>query len=221
MPTPRKQRGITLVEIAIVLVIIGLLLGGLLKGQELIAQARIKSVSNDFNSVTVAYLSYRDRYRAHPGDDAAATRWALGPAATSATAGNGALEGLWNDAAAAVEPETRLFWWHLRAAGLFVGPTAPAAQAASQPVNVFGGLIGAASGTGVPTLGLRGVLVCSSGIPDKVASGVDAQLDDQRAGTGSLRAIVGGSTTPLAPLASPPADYVATGSTHYLLCRGA
>src|SRR3990172_9213661 len=45
----RSQRGFTLVEIAIVLVIIGLLLGGILKGQEMITQAKIKNVINDFN----------------------------------------------------------------------------------------------------------------------------------------------------------------------------
>ena len=48
-----RQRGFTLVEIAIVLVIIGLLLGGILKGQEMITQARIKNIINDFNGVTV------------------------------------------------------------------------------------------------------------------------------------------------------------------------
>ena len=49
-----KQQGFTLVEIAIVLVIIGLLLGGILKGQEMIVQARIKNVINDFNGITAA-----------------------------------------------------------------------------------------------------------------------------------------------------------------------
>ncbi len=43
----QRQHGFTLVEIAIVLVIIGLLLGGVLKGQEMIENARIKSVVGD------------------------------------------------------------------------------------------------------------------------------------------------------------------------------
>src|SRR6185436_14812631 len=63
------QAGFTLVEIAIVLVIIGLLLGGILKGQEMITQARIKNAINDFNGITVAVTSYQDRYRGLPGDD--------------------------------------------------------------------------------------------------------------------------------------------------------
>ncbi len=49
---PRRQSGFTLIEIAIVLVIIGLLLGGILKGQELITSARIRNVANDFQSMT-------------------------------------------------------------------------------------------------------------------------------------------------------------------------
>src|SRR4249919_3005072 len=78
MRTIYRQAGFTLVEIAIVLVIIGLLLGGILKGQEMITQARIKNVINDFNGITAAYASYQDRYRAIPGDDAGAqARWTL------------------------------------------------------------------------------------------------------------------------------------------------
>src|SRR5450830_427175 len=74
-----KQAGFSLVEIAIVLVIIGLLLGGILKGQEMITQAKIKNVVNDFNGITAAINSYQDRYRALPGDDLnAAGRWGTG-----------------------------------------------------------------------------------------------------------------------------------------------
>ena len=72
---PRGQAGFTLIEIAIVLVIIGLLLGGVLKGQELINNARVKSYANDFRNIPVYIYGYQDRFRALPGDDAAvATR---------------------------------------------------------------------------------------------------------------------------------------------------
>src|ERR671926_198693 len=80
-----QQSGFTLVEIAIVLVIIGLLLGGILKGQELITQAKIKNSIADFSGISAAYYGYQDRYRAIPGDDAnAASRWS--GAAVSPTA---------------------------------------------------------------------------------------------------------------------------------------
>ena len=62
----QTQKGFTLVEIAIVLVIIGLLLGGVLKGQELINNAKVKSVVSEFENVAAAYYSYQDRKGAYP-----------------------------------------------------------------------------------------------------------------------------------------------------------
>jgi prepilin-type N-terminal cleavage/methylation domain-containing protein len=65
----KGQKGFTLVEIAIVLVIIGLLLGGVLKGQQLIANAKLKSLVNHANGLSAAVFAYQDRYKALPGDD--------------------------------------------------------------------------------------------------------------------------------------------------------
>ena len=65
-----KNRGFTLIEIAIVLVIIGLLLGGVLKGQELINNANVKSFATDFRNIPIQLYAYQDRFRAMPGDDA-------------------------------------------------------------------------------------------------------------------------------------------------------
>src|SRR3954465_492365 len=89
------QRGFTLVEIAIVLVIIGLLLGGILKGQEMITQAKIKNVIADVTGVSAAMYGYQDRYRALPGDDKGAARWTSAPAAVPGN-GNGVIEGTYN-----------------------------------------------------------------------------------------------------------------------------
>jgi hypothetical protein len=58
---------------SIVLVIIGLIIGGILKGQEVIAQARQKALINQVNAVRSAAGTYFDRYRALPGDDPSAT----------------------------------------------------------------------------------------------------------------------------------------------------
>src|SRR5260370_8348307 len=131
------QPGFTLVEIAIVLVIIGLLLGGILKGQEMITQAKIKNVINDFNGITAAMNSYQDRYRAVPGDDInAATRWA------AAIAGNG--NGQFDKGGAAevynnippappsaTTPEVNLFRGHFRPSRFFPAPPSPTASAPS------------------------------------------------------------------------------------------
>src|SRR2546430_10793879 len=98
-PMTKRQQGFTLVEIAIVLVIIGLLLGGILKGQEMITQAKIKNVIADFSGVSAAYHGYQDRYRAIPGDDPnAATRWAaMTNPAPVAGDGNGIVAGPHNN----------------------------------------------------------------------------------------------------------------------------
>src|SRR5712671_5490018 len=71
----KTSKGFTLVEIAIVLVIIGLLLGGILKGQEMITQAKIKNVIADMSGVSAAMYGYQDRYKSLPGDDKNANRW--------------------------------------------------------------------------------------------------------------------------------------------------
>jgi len=62
------QRGFTLVEMAIVLIIIGLILGGVFKGQELIDSARVRSLSTDVSGIRAAWYSFQERYRSIPGD---------------------------------------------------------------------------------------------------------------------------------------------------------
>src|SRR5258706_3132706 len=64
----RRQHGFTLIEPALVLVIVGLALGGILKGQELITAARVRNIATQLNGVKLAYLGFKDRYRQFPGD---------------------------------------------------------------------------------------------------------------------------------------------------------
>jgi prepilin-type N-terminal cleavage/methylation domain-containing protein len=115
-----RHKGFTLVEIAIVLVIIGLLLGGILKGQEMITQAKIKNVIADMSGVSAAMYGYQDRYRALPGDDKnAPTRWtgSTAPSGTATSKGNGVIDGKWTEAGT----EAVVFWEHLRRAGFVSG----------------------------------------------------------------------------------------------------
>ena len=216
----RKQAGFTLVEIAIVLVIIGLLLGGILKGQEMITQAKIKNVVNDFNGITVAITSYQDRYRFLPGDDKGATvRWTTQNPASGD--GNGVIAGNYNATTAGATPvtgeESNLFWQHLRIAGFVPGVTTGAGSG-TQPPNAAGGMIGvqntAAPGVG---LGFTGLTICSANIPDKIASAVDIQLDDGNSQTGQIRAQLGGSNPDLGATAA--TNYVETGVNQYLVCK--
>lgn len=71
----RSEKGFTLVELAVVMIIIGLLIGGVLKGQELIKSARITSTISQIKAVDAAVSTFQDIYAALPGDlPAAATR---------------------------------------------------------------------------------------------------------------------------------------------------
>jgi hypothetical protein len=64
-----RPAGFTLVEIAIILVILGLLLGGFLKGQEMVFNSKVKATYNLTREVAAAIRAYADRYGALPGDD--------------------------------------------------------------------------------------------------------------------------------------------------------
>ena len=222
----RKQAGFTLVEIAIVLVIIGLLLGGILKGQEMISQARIKNAINDFNGVTVAITSYQDRYRALPGDDAnATTRWTT--QAPGKGNGNGTIDGMYNandqsgtGGAPADGKESNLFWQHLRIAG-FVSGLTTGAGSGTPPFNAAGGLVGVESGVvGTNGLGFTSTIVCFSNLPEKIASAVDSQMDDGAPNTGSVRAqLQTGGSNPATLATSNATAYVETGVNQYLMCK--
>ena len=201
-----KQAGFTLIELAIVLVIIGLLLGGVLKGQELINSARVKNMASDFRNVQVFIYGYQDRFRAVPGDDAAVDAH-LGAACVPSCAaaspaglqGNGVIDGAWDTLTGG--DETCVFWQHVRLANLAPGTSVvDCANAGSTYVarNASGGRfgvqsVGAAGNfvTIVDPVPMTGSYVaCSQGIQGNFATQLDTLLDDGETSTGSVRAVV-------------------------------
>lgn len=115
----QSQAGFSLVELSIVLVVIGLIIGGILKGQDLIESARLKSVLAQVNEYRVATTLFVERYDALPGDFPDA-KSAFGPSAINGN-GDGVIEG------DGLEPgsEAVAFWSHLAAADLISQPGAP------------------------------------------------------------------------------------------------
>lgn len=206
----KAHQGFTLIEIAIVLVIIGLLLGGVLKGQELITQSKIRSAEKEIDSVAVAVLGYRDRYRALPGDDSqAAARWGLADTGD----GNGRIDGAFN--AADDSAESRKLWIHLRRAGLIAGDSTSGAQ----PLNAVGGIVGVqnAISNGGSTL-LAGIVICSSNLPSSVANAIDAAQDDGSPNRGSILSFPQDAAG--APdFGAAPTAYQDDGSTLFTLCK--
>jgi len=218
MKLPKSsQSGFTLVEIAIVLVIIGILLAGVLKGQSLINNSRIKGLVNNMNAVSSAYNGYVDRYQAVPGTESRVTTtargWVLGvngpAAATPLTA-------------ALLPPGTTFatagtqtnFWDVLGAAGFF----AVSPLTLVNPTSANGGAIGVSYNT----YALSGLVVCLNNLPPQIAEGVDVVIDGPLPTTnvGNNAGSVQGTTT-VPPVVGAPgaAPYVETAAVVWNLCK--
>ena len=200
-----KQGGFTLVEIAIVLVIIGLLLGGILKGQELINNAKVRSVADRQNSLKAAWFGFVDRYNFIPGDSARAVQ--LVPGAKGRTdngrgeeAGNGRL----------TVRESVLAMQQLTGAGFLRCPqcdgggtptdTTTTAASLEPPdaenslVNQYSGVMSiwnesefyAARSASVSEDNLRLQIHSGPRIPSNILSEVDRKIDDGIANTGDM-----------------------------------
>ncbi len=191
-----KQTGFTLVELTMVLIIISLLLGGTLKGRELIFNSKIHRCQDDFKTIAGAIYGYSNRYHALPGDDSKADRW------TGATKGDGdgQIEGDWNSTTAT--DETRLAWQHLRMANLLTGKNTDAAT------HSFDGNIGIDQGL----MSIVGTMVCMNNIPADAAEIIDSNMDDGQRNEGSVRA----DTNPV--LSSKPTAATYTAGNLYTVC---
>ena len=192
-----KQGGFTLVEIAIVLVIIGLLLGGILKGQELINNAKVRSVADRQNSLKAAWFGFVDRYNFIPGDSKRAVQ--LVPEASPRTddnAGDGRLT--IGESVAAMQQLTGAGF--LRCPQCNGGTTAQRVSANNPPnaenslVNQYSGVMsiwndsGYFAFRGIGSTPAVGRLQIHSGprIPSNILSEVDRKIDDGIANTGDM-----------------------------------
>jgi prepilin-type N-terminal cleavage/methylation domain-containing protein len=218
-----QQSGFTLVEIAIVLVIIGLLLGGILKGQELINSARVKNLAQDFKTVPLYLYGYQDRFKAIPGDDPRASTNlpmdANGNAARNGN-GNGVIDGPWNDPqTSSSAPESVNFWQHVRLAN-FASGSSVITDANYLPTNVEGGRVGIQSGAVPPFSGLRGSFIfCSASILGKYAKQLDVTLDDGNTASGSMMiGPAGGGPLGAGTTVTPEATAAVDDSKSYTVC---
>jgi prepilin-type N-terminal cleavage/methylation domain-containing protein len=190
----RKQQGFTLIEIAIVLVIIGLLLGGILQGQSLINSARVRNLISQVDGVKAAFYGFQDRYRALPGDFTQATTQIAG--ASKDGDGNGQIDAT----------ESIAVWDHLSHAGFITGTyiyTAPPPSATSNPTNPWNAYLqliydNIYADTG--TASTRHNLKTGNQIPVEVITEVDRKVDDGNALRGSIRFSLynGGAAAPTA-----------------------
>ena len=190
----KQQAGFTLIEIAIVLVIIGLLLGGVLKGQELITSARVRNLISTQDGIKAAYFGFLDRFRALPGDYTLALTNISG--ATANGNGNGRIEtGATGAPAPAGAEEHILVWEHLSRAGFINGTYTYAATiaAGTSPTNPYGvfmdliydGIYGVgATGAEAPQ---RHNIKSGAQIPVEIIAEVDRKIDDGAPNTGAFQ----------------------------------
>lgn len=188
LSSPGNRCGFTLVEVAIVLVIIGLMLGGVFKGQALIDNARVRSMTTEVTGIQSAWLSFQERYRSIPGDFAKAGTQ-IDSAAVPGN-GNGRVD----------ESSERAGVWQQLALAGFISGSFDGSQAAvgtatdlecapgtcpRNPYNGYYKISYSAQAADVDTPAHE--IVTGKHIPVSILFQLDAKLDDGRPNAGRFR----------------------------------
>jgi len=184
----RRGRGFTLVELAIVLVVVGLIMGGVFKGQSLVDGARVRAMANELAGIRAAWSSFQDRYRSIPGDFVSAAT----QIDSAAQPGNG--NGRIDDGR-----ERAGVWQQLALAGFIAGAYDGRAAAAGTgtdvecgagtcPTNPFNGFYKIAYGAqAAGSSGSAHELFTGNRLPVDILAELDRRLDDGLPMSGRFR----------------------------------
>lgn len=179
------EEGFSVLELVLVLVVIGLLLGGIAAGRELIVSAKARSLINQQEALRMAFFSFQDRFQFPPGDYSEAVR---NIGATRNGDGDGRIEGTREGGT-----ENILAWEHLSRAG-FIGDrytySASAPYDNAVPRNPFGPHLDVAFDNwyGSPADATPKIhnIKTGNGIPAEILGEVDLKIDDNSALTGKF-----------------------------------
>lgn len=213
-PLPTKPRnGFTLVELSVVLVIIGLILGAVLLGRDLIKAAEIRAAISELSAIQTAIVMFEDKYKAIPGDMKDAT--AYWPGVTT----NGDGDWFFGSSDIAQDQEGGYLWHHLGLSGLYKSFKRPNAANFSHIYGVNTPQIlpnTAAAGQRRITAFLRygttsnyiqlgkyngstgGSILCPS-IDANTAYSIDTKIDNGNPSSGKVLAYAASSTCTAAP----------------------
>ncbi len=184
-----NKAGFTLVELSIVLVIVGLIVGGVLTGRQIMQGAQVTNVVNAIQAFDSQFKTYTQNYNAMPGDDKNVTAHFTGSniETTLNGGGDGSLSG--NFDSTSPGDETSKLWGVLRAANLVKG----AAGDTSLPGNPFGGIYGIqrgafSAGEEVSETFSTNV-ICLTNVPGDSAAIIDSKLDNGEPNSGTVMAM--------------------------------
>lgn len=170
-----RNKGFTLIEMAIVLVIIGLILGVVLNGQNLIASAKKKRLISHFREFEAGFYTFYDKYGQYPGDENDIKGIQIPPGDTEEGNGNGFIDGAENNNFG------RYVWNDLAKAGILY-----------EKPNPFGGVYGWTAINFHPSQspGINNFrnTVYATTVPAELARGLDLDYDDGIWNTGDLMA---------------------------------
>jgi type II secretory pathway pseudopilin PulG len=190
-----QQQGFSLLETVILVLIVGILLAGVLKGQEMITSAKVKRVAGQLDEMRAAYLGFEDRYRALPGDyaDAQSALYCDGPCPHGN--GDSRIRANENPAGGGEVHEDILVWTHLSGSGFLKGDyQMQAGESQAAPKNTprnaysaymhlaFDGIYGIGGGSSP-----RHNLKTGPQIPVEVLAELDRKTDDGKPYAGAVQ----------------------------------
>lgn len=205
--TIHLSRGFTVVELAVVLVVLGAILVGVLKLEQVYRNYKIRQVVNQYRELTVAVKVYRDRYGYWPGDDPKANVH-VGVAADHVGTADERIE---STDAPNWKEEFYLAFEHLSRAGLIGGSYNGLSNYIKSPFNNAVFFIT----NNINSISTKRTHIRFSEVSSDVAQAIDTTLDDGNPATGMVQGYTAGMVGANYIL-TPMASYNAASTVTYL-----